>query len=65
MNGVRRPNRFASLAGTTAAQRQRLSRGGTHAMARPVIIACAVTGSADSTGMNPAVPVTPEEIANE
>ncbi len=34
-------------------------------MARPVIIACAVTGSADSTGMNPAVPVTPEEIANE
>jgi uncharacterized protein (DUF849 family) len=34
-------------------------------MARPVIIACAVTGSADSTGTNPAVPVTPEEIANE
>ena len=34
-------------------------------MARPVILACAVTGSADSTGMNPAVPVTPEEIANE
>ncbi|MBO21781.1 MAG: NADPH:quinone reductase [Rhodospirillaceae bacterium] len=34
-------------------------------MPRPVILACAVTGSADSTGMNPAVPVTPEEIANE
>ena len=34
-------------------------------MARPVIIACAVTGSADSTGVNPAVPVTPEQIANE
>ncbi len=34
-------------------------------MARPVIIACAVTGSADSTGMNPNVPVTPEQIAGE
>ncbi len=34
-------------------------------MARPVILACAVTGSADSTGVNPAVPVTPEQIANE
>lgn len=34
-------------------------------MARPVILACAVTGSADSTGINPAVPVTPEQIANE
>ena len=34
-------------------------------MPRPVIIACAVTGSADSTGMNPNVPVTPEEIADE
>ena len=34
-------------------------------MARPVIVACAVTGSADSTAMNPAVPVTPEQIANE
>ena len=34
-------------------------------MSRPVIVACAVTGSADSTGVNPAVPVTPEEIANE
>ncbi|MBT5943286.1 MAG: 3-keto-5-aminohexanoate cleavage protein, partial [Rhodospirillaceae bacterium] len=34
-------------------------------MARPVIVACAVTGSADSTGINSAVPVTPEEIANE
>lgn len=34
-------------------------------MSRPVIVACAVTGSADSTGVNPAVPITPEEIANE
>ncbi len=30
-----------------------------------VIISCAVTGAADSVGANPAVPVTPEEIANE
>ncbi len=34
-------------------------------MSRPVIISCAVTGAADSKGANPAVPVTPEEIANE
>ncbi len=34
-------------------------------MARPVIIACAVTGSADTVDQNPAVPVTPEQIANE
>jgi uncharacterized protein (DUF849 family) len=34
-------------------------------MARPVIISCAVTGGADTRGMNPAVPATPEEIANE
>ena len=34
-------------------------------MARPVIISCAVTGGADTAGMNPAVPVTPEQIANE
>ena len=33
-------------------------------MARPVIIACAVTGSADTAGLNPAIPVTPEQIAN-
>jgi uncharacterized protein (DUF849 family) len=32
-------------------------------MQRKVIIACAVTGSADSPGKNPAVPVTPLEIA--
>jgi uncharacterized protein (DUF849 family) len=37
----------------------------TRNMARPVIIACAVTGSADTAGLNPAVPVTPEQIANE
>jgi uncharacterized protein (DUF849 family) len=33
-------------------------------MARKVIISCAVTGSADTPGRNPAVPVTPEQIAN-
>ncbi len=32
-------------------------------MARKVIISCAVTGSADTPGRNPAVPVTPEQIA--
>jgi uncharacterized protein (DUF849 family) len=33
-------------------------------MQRKVMISCAVTGSADSPGKNPAVPVTPEQIAN-
>lgn len=32
-------------------------------MQRKVIIACAVTGSADTPGRNPAVPVTPAQIA--
>ena len=32
-------------------------------MQRKVIIACAVTGSADTPSRNPAVPVTPEQIA--
>ncbi|MDP7642992.1 MAG: 3-keto-5-aminohexanoate cleavage protein [Alphaproteobacteria bacterium] len=32
-------------------------------MARKTIITCAVTGSADTANKNPAVPVTPEEIA--
>ncbi len=32
-------------------------------MQRKVIISCAVTGSANSPGKNPAVPVTPEQIA--
>lgn len=31
---------------------------------RPVIITCAVTGAADTTSKNKAVPATPEEIAN-
>ena len=30
---------------------------------KKVIVTCAVTGSADTAGRNPAVPVTPEEIA--
>jgi len=33
-------------------------------MQRKVIISCAVTGSADTPGRNPAVPVTPQQIAN-
>ena len=32
-------------------------------MQRKVIISCAVTGSADTPARNPAVPVTPEQIA--
>jgi len=32
-------------------------------VSRKVMISCAVTGSADSVGKNPAVPVTPEQIA--
>jgi len=32
-------------------------------MARKVMIACALTGAADTPGKNPAVPVTPQEIA--
>ena len=34
-------------------------------MSRPVILTCALTGGADSAHLNPAVPVTPEQIANE
>lgn len=34
-------------------------------MTRPVVITCAVTGAADSTRKNPAVPVTPSAIAAE
>jgi uncharacterized protein (DUF849 family) len=30
---------------------------------RPTIVTCALTGGADTAGKNPAVPVTPEEIA--
>jgi uncharacterized protein (DUF849 family) len=33
-------------------------------MPREVIVTCAVTGSADTVGKHPAIPVTPEEIAN-
>ncbi len=33
-------------------------------MGQQTIITCAVTGSAPTPGINPAVPVTPEEIAN-
>ena len=34
-------------------------------MSRNVIISCALTGAADSSGINPAVPVAPAEIARE
>jgi uncharacterized protein (DUF849 family) len=51
-------------AGAFGARTLKITKIGT-TMARPVIVACAVTGSADSTGINSAVPVTPEEIANE
>ena len=34
-------------------------------MARPVIVSCAVTGASDTKHINSAVPVTPEEIADE
>ena len=33
-------------------------------MQRKVMISCAVTGSADTPGRNPAVPVTPRQIAD-
>ena len=33
-------------------------------MARKVMTSCAVTGSADTPARNPAVPVTPDQIAN-
>lgn len=34
-------------------------------MTRPVIISCAVTGSGDTTGASPHVPVTPKQIADD
>lgn len=34
-------------------------------MVQPVIISCALTGSADSTGTSPHVPITPAQIAAE
>jgi 3-dehydrocarnitine:acetyl-CoA trimethylamine transferase len=34
-------------------------------MAEPIIISCAITGGADTKGINPAVPVTPQEIADQ
>ena len=49
--------RVNALAGTAGL------RGRLTTMQRKVIISCAVTGSADSPGKNPAVPVTPEQIA--
>lgn len=33
-------------------------------MSRPVVVTCALTGAFDTRGTNPAVPVTPEEIAH-
>ena len=34
-------------------------------MPNPTIISCAVTGGADTKSMNPAIPVSPKEIAAE
>ncbi len=34
-------------------------------MNRKVIITCAVTGSGNSVGKHPSIPVTPEEIADD
>ena len=34
-------------------------------MGRPVILTCALTGGGDTVHLNPAVPVTPEQIAND
>lgn len=34
-------------------------------MSRPVIISCAVTGSGDTTGLSPFVPITPKQIADD
>src|ERR671926_682691 len=43
--------------------RLRESASGRGSVSRKVMISCAVTGSADTPGKNPAVPVTPEQIA--
>lgn len=42
-----------------------IGKDGSRKGLRPVIITCAVTGSADTVGRNPAVPVTPEQIVRE
>ena len=34
-------------------------------MSNPVIISCAVTGSGDTTGVSPHVPITPKQIADD
>jgi uncharacterized protein (DUF849 family) len=34
-------------------------------LSRKIIISCAVTGAADHTHLNPAIPITPKQIANE
>lgn len=34
-------------------------------MAEPIIISCALTGGGDTKGINPAVPATPQEIADQ
>src|SRR6266852_5249615 len=54
---------FASFlaSGRVGESEARLAKG--EAMQRKVMIACAVTGSADTPGRNPAVPVTPQQIA--
>src|SRR5262249_40141717 len=44
-------------------RRNHMSAAREAGMQRKVMISCAVTGSADTPGRNPAVPVTPEQIA--
>ena len=34
-------------------------------MSRKIIISCAVTGAADHTHLNPAIPITTKQIAND
>ena len=59
--------RRAAIQYPVAARRCRLfataRKIGRTAVQRKVMISCALTGAADSAGKNPAVPVTPEQIA--
>src|SRR5215203_7485897 len=56
-------NRFALLVRSRLKLTFEIAGTGARKMQRKVIISCAVTGSADSPGKNPAVPGTPQQIA--
>ena len=68
-SGMARSVRFAAgsinsagwLGGTMAAVERRSREAA--AMNTEVVVTCAVTGSGDSVGKHPAIPVTPEQIA--